>query len=185
MYLAMPWRDDKGQLKLMNYSWLIPGLGDVSDLISRGATNPVSSIIQSPVVNMLGTLATKTKPSGVPLYYDWEDPSTKASKTLKYMWEVWSPAVAPGNVDWTALQEAIEDRPESLTATEAIAAQFGMRLTSVDPAILAKRAKSLERLHQAEASMQMKRQLRRSISDEETQNIIDSWSKSIQSIRER
>jgi hypothetical protein len=182
-FLPMPYRDDKGQLKLLNLQWMIPGLGDVNEIMQRGMDNPWAPFLQSPLVNTLGTLATKKKTTGVPLYYDWEESGTKAAKTFNFLWQMWSPAVAPGNIDWNAMWDAIQERPEALSPEEAVLANLGFRLTSVDPAIMMKRRAALQKIHEAEATMQMRSELRRSASESESQEIIDRWVRGVGSIR--
>jgi hypothetical protein len=175
MYLLMPWRDEKQQLKLLNLTWLIPGIGDISEAYQKGIQDPFTLAIQHPLASTTATLLSKKTFSGAPLYYDWEDPITKASKTLGFVWQMWSPAPAPGNIDWQTLQDAIQERPEALSVEEAVASQFGFRLKSVDPVQMKRRSEAVKRIHESEITTEMKRELRRATNPEDISDILDKY----------
>jgi len=175
LFLLMPWRDDKGQLKLLNLTWMVPGIGDISEIYQRGATDPFSLAIQHPLAGTFATLISKKKYSGAPLYYDWEHPGTKAAKALSFIWEMWSPALMPGNIDWRTLWNAIQENPEALTSEEALASQFGFRLTTVDPAQMRRRHEALRKIHETEISTSMRRELREAKTSEETSRIVEKY----------
>ena len=177
MYLLMPWRDEKQQLKMMNLTWLIPGIGDLSELYQKGADNPLLALIQNPVVGTITTLQSKKKFSGAPLYYDWEHPTTKAAKTLGFMWEMWSPAPMPGNIDWRTLQDSIQEQPGALSPEEAVASQLGLKLTTVNPTQMKRRSETLRRIHETEISTEMRRELKRTKNPKEISEILDKYRK--------
>jgi len=175
LYLLMPWRDDEGQLKQLNLTWMIPGIGDVAEILQRGERDPLTWFIQNPILSTIAGLQSKKKYSGAPLYYDWEPFTTKMAKSAGFIWEMWSPAPAPGNIDFRSLWDAIQERPEALSAEEAIAGQFGFRLTTVNPMLIQKRKRALERIHESEMSTQMKKELRRAKNSEEKRRIIEKY----------
>jgi hypothetical protein len=179
--IPMPYRGEDGNLRLMNFGWLIPGFEEVNSYINT--KNPLSNLVQSPLVSTLGALSLNKKPSGAPIYYDWEAPDTKAMKTISYLWQVWSPSGAPGNYDWKVLEDAIYDRPDSLTPMEATLAQFGFRVSPVNEAATYKRYQALQKIHEAEANQQMRSEFRRSASQEEREKIIRKWSEAMKGIK--
>jgi len=177
MYLLMPWRDEKQQLKMLNLTWLVPGIGDISEAYQRGIQNPITLAMQHPLLSMFSTLASKKKFSGAPLYYDWESPATKYAKSAGAIWEMWSPAVMPGNIDWKTLQDAIQRQPEALSPEEAVASQFGFRLTSVDPTQMRRRSEALKRIHETEISTEMRKELKRARNPEQISEVLDKYRK--------
>jgi hypothetical protein len=181
-YAPLPYRDEKDNLKLMNLGWLIPGFGEINEIIQRGENNPYAVFLQSPMFTIGGTLLTKQKPSGAPLYYEWEAPAAKAMKSIAFIWQSLLPAHLPGGTDFQAIYDAYHDRPEALTMNEAILANLGFRVTSVNPTMAMKRHETLKRIHAAEAASQMKRDFRRSTSDEQTQDIIEQYQRDRQKI---
>jgi hypothetical protein len=182
--VPMPYRGEDGALRMLDMGWLIPGLGDMNEVMQRGAGDNIQSLLlQSPITSIASTLATKKKSSGAPLYYDWEEPGTKAMKTLTFLWQVLTPSLAPGNFDWNLMQDALAHKPEALSPWEAVAAQLGVRMIPVDEAGAYRRHRSLQKLHEGEANALMRRELRKSGSDDETRKIIDSWQNSVLGIR--
>jgi len=174
-WLLMPWRDERQQLKMLNLTWLLPGLGDFSEYYQRFTDNPLTALAQNPMVNTLAALQNKKTYTGMPLYYDWEHTPTKAAKALGFMWKMWSPAVAPGNIDWNTLWDAINERPDSLTPIEAVGAQFGFKLKSYNPSAANVRRETVRRVHESEITSQMRRELRRATSAQEVSTIIDKY----------
>jgi hypothetical protein len=179
MKIPMPYRGEDRALRLMDFGWLIPGLREVSQITSYGWASP---LLQSPMAGMAMLLANH-KHSGAPVYYDWEAPETKMAKMISSIWQMLGPSLAPGGTDWNQMSDALQHRPEALSPYEAIAAQLGFRMMPVDEGAMIKRYHSLQRIHEAEATMMMRRELRRSASDTETDEIIRRWQESVQGIR--
>jgi hypothetical protein len=181
-YMPLPYRDERGNMKLMNMGWLMPGFGEINEIIQRGENNPFAVLLQSPLFTIGGTLLTKQKPTGAPLYYDWEAPATKAMKSIAYIWQSLVPANLPGGTDFQAIYDAYKDRPDALTMNEAILANLGFRVTSIHPTTAMQRHNALKKIHAAEAASQMKRSIRRSTSSEETEDIIEQYQRDRQKI---
>ena len=81
----------------------------------------------------------------------------------------------PGNIDWRTLWNAIQENPEALTSEEALASQFGLRLTTVDPAQMRRRHEALRRIHETEISTSMRRELREAKTSEEISRIVEKY----------
>jgi hypothetical protein len=175
LYLPMPWRDDLGRLQLLNLTYMMPGLGDMNELFSRDVAQ---TAWQNPLFTTAATLWNKTKFSGAPLYYDWEEPTTKLAKVLSYAWEQFMPAVTPGGTDWNAIYNALydvdEERPGP-TIEQAIAGFFGFKLTPIDSEAAQKRSDALKQIHESERVREMQKELRKAKTDEQVDAILERY----------
>lgn len=171
MFLMMPWRDEQGRLNMANMTYWIPGFGDVTDIKAR----PMTFFLSNPVYTMTGTLLSKTKYSGAPLYYSWEPPETKFAKATSYIWEQLMPAVMPGGTDWNMMWDMFNDVPEGLSGPQALSSLLGFKITPVNLEIAQRKAKAIERIHLSEMAIEMKRELRRATSDEDREAIVAKY----------
>ena len=174
LYLLMPFRDEKNRLNMLDLTFVIPFIGDVAELYQK---NPFEVVLQNPVFTMASTLISKRKYSGVPLYYDWEDPSTKMMKTFAYAWEQLSPAMLPGGTDWNKLSAAFSDQEGALSPEVAIANALGMKLVAVDEKLNRRRKESVLKIYEREIRSNMMRELRNARSPEEKSEIVDKYRK--------
>lgn len=171
MFMLMPWRDSKDRLNMLNLTYIMPGFGDVSELYNRG---PVQSIIQNPLVTASATLLSKRKYSGAPLYYDWEDNSTKVAKSMWYMWEQMMPG--PLGTDFKALYDAFtEDEPDTQSVEQALAAQLGIKIKPVDPVQQYLKRETIDRMVEAEITGEMNKELRRAKSADDYSKIVQKY----------
>ena len=160
MYALMPWRDDKGQLKLLDMGWLVPSIGDWNQLYQRSTMNPWGVIFQSPIMGAISGLTTKTRPGGAPLYYDWEEPKTAAMKTFSYLWDIYTPGML-GGIDYRKMMDTINERPEALTSEEFLASQMGLPLISINQSSIRRRRNAINDIYTAEVGMDMRSKLRK------------------------
>jgi hypothetical protein len=185
MYMVMPFRDEQGRLQLFNLTWWLPGLGDASEMLNN--SGEPGRFMQNPAFN-LGADIVRNKKGGtdIPVWNDWDAPVLKLGKMVGHMYQsimpTWMPGfgrdsfpLLPAGPDFNLILEALEGRPEALTPTQAGAAQFGLRVTPLDESLLAqKRGRRLTRL-KGEIEGQMRRELRRSVSDTERESIIQKY----------
>ncbi len=172
LYLLMPFRDEKGRLNMLDLTFVIPFIGDVAELYQK---NPFEVVLQNPVFTMASTLISKRKYSGVPLYYDWEEPSTKMMKTFAYAWEQLSPAILPGGADWNKLYAAFSDQEGALSPEVAIANSLGMKLVAIDERLNRRRKESVLKIYEREIRSSMMRELRNARSSEERTEIVQKY----------
>ena len=171
-FALLPYRDKQGRLQLWDMTYMLPW-GDIAEMGQAGPAR----FLQNPLISTAYQLAYNKNYSGNPIYYDWEHPATKAAKTLGFLWEMWSPAPMPGNIDWKTLWDAIQEQPEALSPEEAVASQFGFRLTSVDPTRMKRRSEALRRIHETEISTEMRKELKRTKNAEEISEVLDHYRK--------
>lgn len=168
MYLMLPWRDDKRRLNMLNLTYIIPGIGDINEFYQRSVPE---MIIQNPLVTLAGTIISKKKFSGAPLYYDWEPATVQASKTFAYMWEQLSPAIAPGGTDWNSIYRSVTEQENAPSPEQAVSGFFGFKVTPVDAAITARRSAAIQKIHESEMAMEMQRELRKARTADEVSSI--------------
>jgi hypothetical protein len=183
-FLLMPYRDDKGQLNMLNLTYMIPGWGD----LSQWQEDPVKTLVGNPLVTTASTLLSKRKYSGAPLYYDWEAPETKAAKTFSYVWQQMMPAWAPGleplgadqpiqgGPDWNLIWRKVQDDPNVPSWAGVMASELGFKISPLNIPEATRKAAALQRIHKSEMDVELRRQLRRARSPEETQRIMSRYS---------
>ncbi len=181
MYLLMPWRNDKGQLNLLDMTYIVPFVGDVSQLYQTAS--PVEAVFQNPVFTIPAALISKRKFSGVPLYYDWEDPSTKFAKAAAYGWEQLMPASMPGGTDWRKLQNAFTEQEGAMSVEAALASASGFKLTPVDEIGNMRRKRAIMKVYDREIKAFTKKEIMKTKSDEDQQKVIEQSIKLRQQIR--
>jgi len=179
LWLLVPFRDEKGRIRLLNLTWMIPGIGDIAELYQRGVTNPWGLFVQSPIVGGAAALLTRHSEVGAPIWYEWEKPTTKAAKALSFLWKWWAPAPAPGGVDWKLAEDMLAGRPDAQTPMEVLASQMGFRVTPIDRTALRRRAIAVEKIYEQEISSQFRRDLRRATSPEERRKVIERYREDI------
>jgi hypothetical protein len=172
LYMLMPFRDEKDRLQMVDMTYTIPFLGDISDLYQR---SPAEAVIQNPIFTIPSALLSKDKYSGVPLYYDWEPAKTKFAKTMLYVWEQWNPSIAPGGTDWRRFQKAINEDEGALTVDQAIANFLGLKLSPIDPQANLRRKAAIRKIYDREIMTNLRKQIRNSKSEEETQKAIKKY----------
>ena len=181
--LLLPYRGDQGELKMLNLTWMIPGIGDLAELRQKGEESPGSLAtlaFQNPVGNVLAAWKLNKKFGGAPIWHDWESYPTQAAKMLNYSWQQFAPAVLPGGADWNSVYDALTERPEAPSREEALAGQFGFRTITLSPEAMVRRKTALDRIHKAEIMQDMRRQLRFAVSQEEREDIVRGAQQNLQ-----
>jgi hypothetical protein len=164
MMFPLPYRDSQGRLNMLDLTYLVPGFGDAYQL----SGHPWSGFFQHPILSIGGGLQNNRKFSGAPIYYDWEDPSTRLAKQLAYVWEQLVPAPAPGGTDWNKMYQAFVQTPRSefepivndLSRTQALSSFLGGKITPLDIGTTLQQADASRRAKQSEVSSSLKRLLR-------------------------
>lgn len=172
-FLMLPFRDDKGRLQMLNLTYMIPGFGDITQI----EEDPWGAVFASPLLNIAGTLTTKTKFSGAPLYYDWEEFSVQASKTFSYVWQQLMPSWLPGGQDaiWSKMNQYINDHPDAPTWYQMLGQEMGFKIQTADEAKLLRRRAVLEDIKMSQIESEYVRRLDEGFksgkSDEDLQEI--------------
>lgn len=184
IWLPMPWRGDDGQLKILNMTWMMPGIGDMAELYGRGTDNVFSLLLQNPFMNLGGSLLNGRTELGIPIWYEWESPMTKGMKAISHIWKFWAPSnpMVPGSIDFNTLWDAFQGRPESLSPMEAVGSQFGFKLKTIDPRLVRMRREAVRKIHKGEANVMMNRELRNALDDREKEAIINRYIPLLQGI---
>jgi hypothetical protein len=172
-FLLMPWRDSKNRLQLLNLTYMIPGFGDIADIMSH----PVGELIGHPLVTIGGEIRANKKFSGVPIYYDWEEGHVKTAKVLHHMWEAVMPSWVPGAMDWRNIYRWYQEDPNSPTIDQIIASEVGLKITPIDEGKARRSRQILDQIHKRELSSQLKRELRSTKNPNKKRKIIERYSR--------
>lgn len=96
--IPLPFRDEKGRINIINASYLIPGLGDVIELakgiknVGRGdIADAVRNWWSHPLMEMAQVLRSGMTSEGIPIYNEWDNPSTKYLKLMWWFWKNMTP----------------------------------------------------------------------------------------------
>lgn len=156
-FLLLPFRDDKDRLQMLNLTYMIPGFGDITQI----EEDPWGAVFASPLLNIAGTLTTKTKFSGAPLYYDWEEPTVKASKVFSYVWQQLMPSWSPGGQDaiWSKMYQYMTDHPDAPTWYQMLGQEMGFKIQVADEAKLVRRRAVLEDIKMSQIESEYIRKL--------------------------
>jgi len=172
LYLLMPWRDEKKHLNLLDLTFTMPFVGDVSELMQK---SPIETILQNPVFTMASTLKSKTKFSGAPLYHDWESGTDKFSKVMLYAWEQLTPSLAPKGTDWNKLHKAFTEQDSALSAEQALASIVGFKITPIGTIKQARTKRAIKRIYNQEIYSSLRRELKTSSSADETKEVLERY----------
>lgn len=179
----MPWRDNKNRLQLLNFTYIMPGLGDMSQMIS----DPASYTLGAPLISLGGAILSKTRFSGAPLYYDWETPTNKVLKTLGYVYQNLAPGMAafPGSVNWGHLMDTINDDPNAMTWSQMVAGEMGMKITPLNLEKLARQRNAIDAIHRSEMARDLQKAMREARSGEDRQEALKQYNKSLQRLNRK
>jgi len=137
VFSVIPWRDRQGRLQLFNWTWMLPGIGDVADLRSQG----LFTFLQHPVLTWAGNLRANETFAGAPIWYDWEPDTVKAWRMLNHTYLQFAPSIIGTDLRdiyrtsreflFEPLGLAELGERKALTPAQLLAAQFGARITPV------------------------------------------------------
>ena len=187
MMFPMPWRDSQGRLNLLDLTYIVPGFGDAYQM----SGHPYSQFFQHPLVSIAGGLQNNKKFSGAPIYYEWDDSATKASKSMAYIWENLVPAPLPGGTDFNMMKQAMWDTPRSefepivtdKSRMQALAGFFGGKVTPVDESTTISNAQNLRAAKVGEVNAALKGMLRRARTEKERNQLIEKYYQNLQEVQ--
>lgn len=133
-YILMPYRDDNGDLRFFDWTYIIPW-GALHDAEERGVlktvvTNPLYSLVTAAMVN-------KDLWSGREVWKETDTFSERSFKKMRYVWENLSPSLAYKGIYWDKLEQAATGKPSKYGKVrpllETVAHTiFGLRTQAVD-----------------------------------------------------
>lgn len=133
-----PNRDSKGRAQLINYTWFLPGIGDVAGLYAgMDAKGMAQTLTQNPIISILADLKHNRTLSGAPIYYEWEPPGLKLQKLLAYVHLQLGPGILGS--DMVKTFKALEGGPEAMTGGQLLANQFGVPVIPLVPTEIRRR----------------------------------------------
>ena len=128
-YFMVPWRDEKDRLQMINLTWLIPGLGDLSDFNAEGVLS-LRSVVGNPIITGIGDIMNNKTFSGAPIYNDWDDPSMKFLKTSWHIHKQITPSFM-GDF-WSRAYKTAIDKPGAQTTMQQAIGMFGTKVQPID-----------------------------------------------------
>lgn len=176
-FLLVPWRDEKERLQLLNLTYLLPGFGDLNEI----GQSPISWALGNPVMSITGTLLNRTRFTGAPLYYDWEDNTTKFAKGASYIWDQLMPAGA-SIMSWKKVLDTLYEQEDALTWEQHLAGNVGLKVLPLDMAKAARQRAAVDAIHRAQAGAELKKHLRDARTDSERQRIVEEYTEYLRQI---
>jgi len=142
-YILMPYRDDNGDLRFFDWTYLIPW-GPITEIQERGT---LDVFVSNPLLQIVGDLKrNKDSFKDREIYNDtisWDEmtPEYKREQRYKiyeYTWRVLAPSLAPKGLYWDKLHDAATGVPtkqgKEIPLPETIAHTiFGLRTQPIDP----------------------------------------------------
>lgn len=177
--LPLPTRDEKGRLQVLPLDWLIPFFGDVVNAYyATEEGKPWEAFGVHPLFDIPATIMRGEDRYGTPVYNQWDSPTTKAFKSIGYIWGQFAPGFLPGGRDFSYLYSAFRpplDSEVSPTPKQAAATMLGFRTYTFPEEMLEQRARQNLYGQQLDMLQQMKRELGRARSEEEREEILENY----------
>jgi len=128
-----PFRDSAGRPQLINYTWFLPGIGDIAGLYGgMGSIKGVAqSMTQNPLISILADLKHNRTLSGAPIYYEWEPPNLQMQKVAAYLHLQLGPGIL--GTDVVKMMKAMEKTPEAMTNGQLLINNFGVPVIPLVP----------------------------------------------------
>lgn len=175
VYMLLPWRDSKGRLNMADLTYMVPGVGDMQQMLGYGLWG---TVLQHPAITLPADYIRNKKFSGEPIVYDWQTPGVRAQRYASHAWESVFPSwFGPWGTDYKRYVKALSDQPGAMTMGQAIASQFGGRVQPIDPEQQMRLKSSMRRIHMMEITNEMNKELRLTTDPEKQQEIYDRYSK--------
>jgi len=185
MYFILPFRDEKNRIQMINMSWWLPGLGDLSEMINT-ASSP-GRLVQHPLINLAADVRNNTQgATDIPIYHEWEPPVVKLGKIFGHIFKTFTPTVTPGGgqeamfpggIDYNLMVDAIKGRPNALTVPQAISSLAGLKTVAIDEGVTRYRKEVRIKQVQRDMTANMRRELRNAVKDEEREEIAEKYAK--------
>jgi len=164
----VPFRDANNNLMLYDFTWFLPGFGDLAELRQAGVFHRV---FQNPFITYAADVLRNRTFSGAPIVYEWEPLDVKAAKYLSHAWIHWMPSMV--GLDVRSILRVIE-RPE-LTAGMFIAQQLGHRVYPLDPYTLRRGYYFRLQQRRREIGRELRRRLRYVTDPAERQRLVEEY----------
>ncbi len=165
----LPWKDREDRLQFLNTTWMIPGFGDVAEMVSQTEQGPLESaniVLQNPFLDMMATAKRGTTFTGKPLYEPWDDTHMKLYKMLTHGWSQFAPGIM--GRDMLAGVETLLGRDiRAQDPYQFIASQMGLKVQPYDVNELYRRAKTRHDREKARAEQEAHAKIRFAASPEE------------------
>jgi len=125
-WLVIPDRDSKGRIVPLDLTFILPW-GDIAEMF----TDPSRYFVSNPVLTISADLTRNKDFAGRNIWYKHEKTKTKVAKGLMHAYRQLMPGYLPGNYDFNKLYQAAtrQDLPGTLTPAQAVAYNFGMKVT--------------------------------------------------------
>lgn len=188
--VLMPWRDNKDRLNMFNASFMMPGIGDINELINLFKFTSQGGLeIHNPFVSIVSSLKSQEKSSGAPLYNEWDTGATKMAKTGSYIMDQLMPSVIGDakriyGADWSAMHKAIEEDELAPSISQAVMSSLGFKMTPMDPAVQAVKAERYRNRMEGHIKSEIREKLRKSKSAKQTEKILKEYRKRIDELYE-
>jgi hypothetical protein len=160
-----PWRDEYGRAQLINFSWFMPGIGDLASLYA-GSGSPASvvqTLTQNPLISIAADLKHNRTLGGAPIYYDWEPTSLKLGKLAMYGYMQLAPGII--SIDVKKALDTFSNRPDAPAPSQVFLNAFGVPAIPIVPRELER--KRAGRLYGAQR--EMKYRMRKELMEADTQ----------------
>jgi len=181
MNLLMPWRNENGDLNMMDATFLMPGYGDFNELWKLlNFTSGSGLQIPNPAVSVLASLASKQKSSGAPLYRDWEPAGTKLAKIFSYGWDQFMPAIF-GGTDYDMWARAIREEEGAPTVAQAALSSIGLKMRPVNPQEMARKKAVINQIHEREFMSDFRKAMRKAKTQKDKQKVLKRFNEIRQS----
>jgi len=158
--VLLPWRDAKGRLQLLDFTYVLPLWSDITE----GTTNPFRFAGQNPLLSIYSALRHNQTFTGAPIWLETDPPITKLQKVLQYVWQELAPGILPGGSTFRHLTEPIAGGPRAKTPGQALAYFFGAKTVPVD----LPRWATAKRIKVSEAERQIRAQMRKDLLNAKT-----------------
>lgn len=174
----LPWRNSRGELQMLNFAWILPGIGDVAEIQSRGMG--MNQVIQNPFLSLYADMRNHTTESGAPIYMDWDRPEVKAYRLLTHASQQLLPSLFAQDIP--TMYKAFDEQKGALTPGGAVASQFGFRAKPVDPSEVRRQFAAKQSRQAMEVKMRMSSEMRRSNNEQEKQQIRESYARDLKRV---
>jgi hypothetical protein len=173
LYLLMPWRDSKDRLNMVDLTYVVPGIGDMREMTSRGIWE---AVFQHPATTLPADLLRNKKFSGEPIRYDWQPFSVRRWNDMAHIWESAMPSwFGPWGTDYKRYMRAMQEAPGAQTVEQALAAQFGFKIKPLEASQVTRAEISSRRRQEGEMAIEMNKELRKTQDPEERALIIQKY----------
>lgn len=170
-----PWRDGQGRPQLINYTWFLPGIGDIAGLYAgMGSAKEVAqTLTQNPLLSIAADLKHNRTISGAPIYYEWEPPELKMQKLLGYVHMQLGPGII--GTDVAKIMKAMQNSPEALTGGQLLTNNFGVPVMPLVPRELKRKKMLGKQMAIREMMGRAKSEMMKARSQSDRQQVVEKY----------